>query len=62
MAGTARRRLSRLRQQLLPLDERRVGPPRPGTSREDMRTLIILIVVASTISIAGVTYAFWAYG
>ena len=61
MANGVPSRLRRLGRQLFPR-ERSVGPPRPGTSREDLRTFIILIVVATTISVAGVAYAFWAYG
>ncbi len=55
-------RLRRVRRAMFPREERAVGPPRPGTSREDMRTFITLIVVATTISVAGVVYALWAYG
>ena len=62
MARRPQTRLGRLRQLFFPREEKAVGPPRPGTSREDMRTFIILIVVASTISIAGVTYALITYG
>lgn len=54
-------RLRRIGRQLFPR-EQTIHPPRTGTSREDARTFIILIVVATTISVAGVAYAFWAYG
>lgn len=54
-------RLRRLGRQLFPR-EPTIRPPRTGTSREDARTFVILIVVATTISVAGVAYAYWAYG
>ncbi len=61
MTGDAPSRLRRLGRQLYPR-EPTIRPPRTGTSREDARTFIILLVVATTISVAGVAYAFWAYG
>ena len=54
-------RLRRLARQLYSR-EPTVSPPRTGTTREDARTFVILLVVATTISVSGVAYAFWAYG
>ena len=54
-------RIRRLGRQLYSR-EPTIRPPRTGTSREDARTFVILLVVATTISVSGVAYAFWAYG
>lgn len=61
MPTDAPSRLRRLGRQLYSR-EPTISPPRTGTTREDARTFVILLVVATTISVSGVAYAFWAYG
>ena len=61
MTGDTPSRLRRLARQLFPR-EPTIRPPHTGTSREDARTFVILLVVATTISVSFVAYALWAYG